>query len=231
MSCNMENNPIDAVNSGDDITAMLGSVRGRIVNELNMQERSMDELAGILSINKNAVKEHMGSLEMRGYVRSFFRGGKSGRPRKFYELTEKGMTLFPKKYITLATYLLSEFENEMGTDKMNHILGKIADRMLRDAGMKMSDEPGANREEKIKELDELVSSLNRLGYYARLEVTDDSVRIIRHNCIFYDLAKNNSRIICGTLENQLINKSIDEKFTIVEKFTEGAKKCVVEVKI
>jgi predicted ArsR family transcriptional regulator len=227
----MENDPITIVDASDDITAILGTVRGRIVNELSLQERSMDELAEILSINKNAVKEHMGSLEMRGYVRSFFRGGKSGRPRKFYELTEKGMSLFPKKYITLATYLLSEFEAEVGTAKMNVILGRIADRMIRDAGVKISEESGKNREEKIRELNEFVSALNRLGYHARLEVTDDTVRIIRHNCIFYDLAKNNSKIICGTLGNQIIDKSIDRKFTIVEKFTDGAKKCVVEIEI
>ncbi|EQD60257.1 transcription regulator, partial [mine drainage metagenome] len=106
-----------------------------------------------------------------------------------------------------------------------------ADRMIKDMGMKVSDEPSVNREQKIRELNEFVSALNRLGYYARLEVSEDTVRIVRHNCIFYDLAKNNTNIICGTLENQLINKSIDEKFTIVEKFTDGAKKCVVEVKI
>ncbi|MCL4444988.1 MAG: ArsR family transcriptional regulator [Candidatus Thermoplasmatota archaeon] len=227
----MENQLIESNDSSDDISAILGSVRGRIINELSINEKSMDELAEILTINKNAVKEHMDSLEMKGYVKSFFRGGKSGRPRKFFELTEKGMSLFPKKYITLATYLFSEFEKEVGTDRMNMILGRIADRMLKDMGMKVTDQPSANREQKIRELSEFVSALNRLGYYARLEVSDDTVRIVRHNCIFYDIAKNNTKIICGTLENQLINKSIEEKFTIVEKFTEGAKKCVVEVKL
>ncbi|OWP55990.1 MAG: transcriptional regulator [Thermoplasmatales archaeon B_DKE] len=227
----MEKQSLENPDTVDDISDILGTVRGRIINELSINEKSMDELAEILSINKNAVKEHMGSLEMKGYVRSFFRGGKSGRPRKFYELTEKGMSLFPKKYITLATYLFSEIEKEVGTERMNLILGRMADRMIKDMGMKVSDEPSVNREQKIRELNEFVSALNRLGYYARLEVSEDTVRIVRHNCIFYDLAKNNTNIICGTLENQLINKSIDEKFTIVEKFTDGAKKCVVEVKI
>ena len=39
----MENQLIESNESSDDISAILGSVRGRIINELSINEKSMDE--------------------------------------------------------------------------------------------------------------------------------------------------------------------------------------------
>ena len=73
--------------------------------------------------------------------------------------------------------------------------------------------------------------MNQLGYYARMEIDGDTVRIIRSNCIFFELAKNNTRIICGSLGKQMISKSVNTDFNIVEKFSSGDKRCVVELKL
>lgn len=216
----------------DDISSFLGVVKANILHELSYSEKNMGELSEILKINKTAVKEHMESLELKGYVKSFFRGEGAGRPSKYYELTEKGLELFPKKYIMLSSLLVKEMESEFGVDKVNELLAKVADKMVTNAGWKREDnEENLSREEKINRLRDFVSALNRLGYYARLEVSDDVVRIIRHNCIFYELAKTNNKIICGTLGTQIITQSIDKDFEIKEKFSEGAKKCVVEVNL
>ena len=216
----------------DDLNMLLGKVKGNIITELSYSERSMDDLSHLLKINKNAVKEHMESLELKGYVRSFFRGGGAGRPRKFYELTEKGMNLLPKKYVSFATMLVDEIESEFGRNKVNEILGKVADKIVSESGWtKAEGGVKLSREGKISKLNDFVNTLNKLGYYARLEVTDDVVRIIRHNCIFYELAKNNSKIICSSLGSEIIKNSINQKFDIKERFSDGNNKCVVEVNI
>lgn len=216
----------------DDLNMLLGRVKGNIITELSYSERSMDDLSHLLKINKNAVKEHMENLELKGYVKSFFRGGGAGRPRKFYELTEKGMSLLPKKYVSFATMLVNEIESEFGRNKVNEILGKVADKIVSESGWTKVQAGGKmSREDKISKLNEFVSTLNKLGYYARLEVTDDVVRIIRHNCIFYELAKNNSKIICSSLGSEIIKNSINQKFDIKERFSDGNNKCVVEVNI
>ena len=216
----------------DDLVVLLGKVKGNIITELSYSERSMDDLANLLKINKTAVKEHMENLELKGYVRSFFRGGGPGRPRKFYELTEKGMSLLPKRYVSFATMLVGEIESEFGRDKVNEILGKVADKIVTESGwVKAKSGKNLSREDKISKLQDFVSTLNKLGYYARLEITDDVVRIIRHNCIFYELAKNNSKIICSSLGSEIIKNSINQKFDIKERFSDGNNKCVVEVSI
>ncbi|MCL4337203.1 MAG: helix-turn-helix transcriptional regulator [Candidatus Thermoplasmatota archaeon] len=216
----------------DDLNMLLGKVKGNIITELSYSERSMDDLSHLLKINKNAVKEHMESLELKGYVKSFFRGGGAGRPRKFYELTEKGMNLLPKKYVSFASMLVEEIESEFGRNKVNEILGKVADKIVSESGWTKADGGvKLSREDKISKLNDFVSTLNKLGYYAKLEVTDDVVRIIRHNCIFYELAKNNSKIICSSLGSEIIKNSINQKFDIKERFSDGNNKCVVEVNI
>lgn len=216
----------------DDLNMLLGKVKGNIITELSYSERSMDDLSQLLKINKNAVKEHMENLELKGYVKSFFRGGGAGRPRKFYELTEKGMNLLPKKYVSFATMLVNQIESEFGRDKVNEILGKVADKIVSESGWdKAEDSLKLSREDKISRLNDFVDTLNKLGYYARLEVTDDVVRIIRHNCIFYELAKNNNKIICSSLGSEIIKSSINQKFDIKERFSDGNNKCVVEVNI
>ena len=108
----------------------------------------------------------------------------------------------------------------------------MADKIVTETGWVKSQE-GLNlsKEDKISKLKYFVSTLNELGYYARLEITDDVVRIIRHNCIFYELAKNNDKIICSSLGSNIIKNSIDQKFDIKERFSDGNNKCVVEVNI
>ncbi|EQD31389.1 transcriptional regulator, partial [mine drainage metagenome] len=154
----------------------------------------MGELSEFLSINKTAVKEHMDSLERMGYVRGFFQKEKSGRPSKHYEITDKGIELFPKKYAELSTILLDEIQKTLGQDQLNGILAKVADRMVHQAGFSEENDRGNSREEKVSRLRGFVQALNRMGYYARMEVEGDTVRIIRHNCIFYELARTNSTV-------------------------------------
>ncbi|MHB1439496.1 MAG: helix-turn-helix transcriptional regulator [Cuniculiplasma sp.] len=211
------------------VSPLLGKVKTSILSTLEDGERSVSFLAESLGINKTAVKEHMDSLERMGYVRSFFKKERAGRPSKYYEISQSGMELFPKKYSELMATFLEEFTKEYGEMKLNLLLGHVADRMMEKAGFKDEYEDSNRREGKIERLKGFVDALNRLGYYARMEVNRETVRIIRHNCIFYEIAKNNGKIICDVLGKDMIQASGENKFSLVEKFSDGGNKCVVEV--
>ncbi|MEM0159056.1 MAG: transcriptional regulator, partial [Thermoplasmataceae archaeon] len=171
------------------------------------------------------------SLERKGFVRSFFKSGGAGRPRKFYQQTEKGFELLPRRYVDFARVLVDEMQSELGKERTSILLANVADRFVTGAGWKKDNLKSLSKAEKLEKLKEFVSVLNKLGYYARLEVTDDVVRIVRHNCIFYELAKTNNKIICGTLGSDIIGRSLNDDFKIVEKFSEGNNRCVVEVNL
>lgn len=205
--------------------------KSTILNSLLYDDKTLDELSNILKINKNAVKEHINYLENKNLVSSYFLKAKTGRPKKYYKLTEKGMQIFPKQYINFSSLLLKEIENEYGTAKLNNILMKIADKMIHDVDTNDMSLKSLTRDEKIEKLKNYVNILNKLGYYAKMEIEDNHVRIIRHNCIFYELAKNNKELVCGSLEKSLINDSLGNNFTLLENFPDGNNKCVVEINL
>ena len=103
--------------------------------------------------------------------------------------------------------------------------------MIHQAGFSDQDSNLTTRDEKVEKLKNFVQALNRMGYYARMEIDGDTVRIIRHNCIFYELARTNSRIVCGVLGTNVISESGEKDFKITERFSDGGNKCVVEVGI
>ncbi len=212
----------------DDI---LGNVKSRILESLSISSRSMEELSSILSINKTAVKEHMETLQMKGYVTSYFQGSGTGRPKKYYEITEKGLSLFPKKYIEFSKLFIEEVEKTVGSSKLNEMLENVAFRIISETGWESPELSTLDRKGKIEKLKEYVSMLNVLGYNATMDIYDDHVEIARHNCIFYDLAKTNNKIICQSLGRDLVVQSLNTDFKIRESFTEGSNKCVIDVKI
>ena len=217
-------------NFSDDLVPLLGITKAGIIRELSYSELSVEELSHLFNMNKNAINEHLASLELKGYLNAYFKGNGPGRPKKYYKLSEKGFNLLPKRYMFLASLLVKELETEFGQDKVNIILGNVADKIVSESGWDQMPKD-LTREKKIDRLHDFVSALNRMGYYAKLEIDGDVVRIIRHNCIFYELAKNNKSLICGGLGNQIIKESIGKDFKIKEKFSEGSNKCVVEVNI
>lgn len=209
---------------------LLGVVKAQIISELSYSSMSMDDLSKFLEINKNAVQEHMHTLEIKGYVRPFFQRGPHGRPKKFFELTEKGMDLFPKKYVALANMLINEIKDDFGDDALNKVLAGVAERLVKTYGISpISGE--SDNEPKIRQLRSFVDALNRMGYSAKLEVDGDLIKIVRYNCIFYDIARNNSGAVCGSLGEQIVKGALGENFSIKEKFSTGSRKCVVELKI
>ena len=100
-----------------NVSPLLGGVKTRIINYLSDGEKSISSISELLQINKTAVKEHMETLERMGYVHSFFKKEKTGRPSKYYGMTLVGMELFPKKYSELMTAFLEETRLEVGEEK------------------------------------------------------------------------------------------------------------------
>jgi predicted ArsR family transcriptional regulator len=207
----------------------LGNSKSTILSSLLYDDKTLEQLSKIMNVNKNAVNEHINYLENHGLVSSYFVRAKAGRPKKYYKLTEKGMEIFPKQYINFSSMLLKEIEKEFGTAKLNSILMKIAEDMVKEVSTDNMSLASLNREEKLEKISEYVNILNKLGYYAKMEVDDSTVKIIRHNCIFYELAKNNKDMVCGSLEKSMLSESLNDSFKLVQNFPDGDNKCVVEI--
>src|SRR5438552_15865615 len=74
------------------------TTRGRIVLLVRRSARTVDELTELLGVTRNAVREHLATLERDGLVhRSGARRG-DGKPAQLYPLTPEAVELFPRGY-------------------------------------------------------------------------------------------------------------------------------------
>ena len=75
------------------------TTRGQIVLLVRRAPRTVDELAEALGLTRNAVRDHLATLERDGLVhRSGVRRGK-GKPAQLYALTPEAAELFPRAYV------------------------------------------------------------------------------------------------------------------------------------
>jgi predicted ArsR family transcriptional regulator len=68
----------------------VGETKERILELLLGGSKSAGEIADRVQIQRSAARVHLESLRSFGAVRSKFKIEKMGRPKKVYELTEKG---------------------------------------------------------------------------------------------------------------------------------------------
>jgi predicted ArsR family transcriptional regulator len=76
---------------------------------------SVDELSKGLEISRNAVRQHLASLEAVGLIAAgVTRPSGGGRPQQLYVLTELGQESFPRQYSWLAQLVLASVQREEG---------------------------------------------------------------------------------------------------------------------
>lgn len=150
----------------------------------NQAGMTVDELSQSLEITRNAVSQHLVSLEGMGLVCNTIQQSTGGRPSKLYSLTPEGTELFPRHYDLFANMLIQLLANDVGEPKLREY--------MKDLGSKIA----AKYQNQIKEKEtpenqilELVGIMNSLGYEARADTTEEGLNeIVAVNCVFHQLA-------------------------------------------
>lgn len=144
-----------------------------------------DELATLLTINRNTVRQHLLFLEGAGIVSRGSSAATGGRPKQLYLLTEKGHEYFPRHYSWFAELLISAMEEQLGpkgtSDKLSEMGQKIAQQLLTKYGHRIE-----TSKDKIKILIEV---MDEMGFRAWSRVDETGADIIEaENCVFRALA-------------------------------------------
>ena len=147
---------------------MLNTIGGRQKQLLKLLRgskpgMSVDELSKGLEITRNAVRQHLSSLEGAGLVKTgTTRPSGGGRPQQLYVLTDLGQESFPRQYSWLAQLVVASVQREEGAENMGKRLNDIG------AGIGQqirSQYPDLNtHEEKVEKLAEV---MDQLGYNAK----------------------------------------------------------------
>lgn len=181
---------------------------------------SVDELSKGLEITRNAVRQHLASLEGAGLITAgSTRPSGGGRPQQLYVLTELGKESFPRQYSWLAQLVVASVQQEEGSENMG--------KRLNDIGVGVAQQIRSQypelktHEEKVEKLAEV---MDQLGYNAKKTIMPDGETVIEaDNCVFHRMAVKD-REICH-LDKGLMETFTDSKVDHDECMAHGGDLC------
>ncbi|MFZ6876464.1 helix-turn-helix transcriptional regulator [Undibacterium sp. Di27W] len=155
----------------------------------NKAGMTADELSMQLAITRNAVRQHLASLENDGLLKKSITRASGGRPEQLYILTDKGNECFTRHYAWFAQLLVESLQQESGAAGVEDrfiAMGTRIGTQLRTQYPELT-----NRSDKVKKLSEI---MDQLGYNANVSNVDKPEKIEASNCVFHTLAFSNPHI-------------------------------------
>ena len=188
----------------------MGETKERILELLLGGSKSAGKVAETLQIQKSAARVHLESLQSLGAVRSKFKIEKMGRPKKVYELTEKGREFFPRKYDLFLNLVLDKIAGKKGEAEAREIIESIAEDIA--SGIRAKIDKNNHHPHDLEHSLKIINDAsNQMGFASSLgrEEKDNSFYIQSKNCILHKVASNNQDIICHGLHDKIISKSLE----------------------
>jgi DeoR family transcriptional regulator, suf operon transcriptional repressor len=143
---------------------------------------TIDELGEKLAISRNAVRQHVSSLENGGLVAVGEMRRGVGRPSQIYTLTPLGSEQFPRQYSLLSELVLASVKELHGPAGTAALMKEIADRLARQYSPRIQGETVPER------ADTVAAILNEIGFLAETEQSAQGTAITALNCVYHHLA-------------------------------------------
>lgn len=192
----------------EDEMVSVGDTKETILELLLGGSKSAGEVAETLQIQKSAVRVHLESLQSSGAVRSRFKIEKMGRPKKVYELTEKGREFFPRKYDLFLNLVLDKIADKKGEGEAREIIESIAEDIA--SGIRAKIDKSKHPNDLEHSLKIINDASDQMGFASSLgrDEKDNSFYIQSKNCILHKVASSNQDMICHGLHDKIISKSL-----------------------
>lgn len=135
---------------------------------------ALGELVGTTSV---AVRQHMEKLAQQGLVISEDRRESVGRPKKYWQLTDKGNQRFPDRHADLTIEMINSVIETFGEAGLDKLIAKREMRSLEiyNANMDQKSELGV----KVKTLAKIREAE---GYMAEVEAVDGGYLLHENHC-------------------------------------------------
>ncbi len=182
----------------------------------NPQGLTLDQLAKLLSISRNAVTQHISALEKLNCIQSRILPSGGGRPSRAYLITDSGKDFFPKQYGLFSTMLMKTMSSHLGAENLSGLLSKI--------GVDLAQNFKQRVKKSNDQIDEVRKIMDELGYETQQPTgSDNANEIIAVNCIFHDLASENNDVC--ELDNALLEELLDADIEQKECMVKGGEQC------
>jgi DeoR family suf operon transcriptional repressor len=185
-------------------------------------EARAEELAADVGVTVSAMRQHLVGLAGAGLVAHRQVRSGPGRPKHFYALTASAEVRFPKTYDELTNELLDYVEDE-DPALLERVFERRRDRRIANATTRLA--PHTDLRAKVEELARI---LDEDGYLAEVVETDDSLRIVEHNCAILGVAARYGQACVSEIE--FIRTVLPEAdVQRVAHMMAGARQCAYEI--
>jgi predicted ArsR family transcriptional regulator len=163
----------------------IGGTQQVLMRELlrNKDGLTVEALAIILDVSRNAVRQHLTSLERDGLVAKGRTQASGGRPEQLYVLTHAGEERFPRQYSWFSEMLLQMLQAEFGSAGLEEKLVEMGRSVAKSLMMRLPDEENAS-----KRVAAIAEIMQEIGYDAVTKTENGEQEIEAHNCVFHELA-------------------------------------------
>ena len=192
-----------------DDKSNLGDTKAKILDLLLGGSKGAGSIAETLQIQKSAARVHLESLKSSGAVKSKFQMEKMGRPKKVYELTEKGRELFPRQYDLFLNLVLDKIAGKKGEAEARRIVESIAEDIASGIRSKISAGNANSLEKKLQIINDASNEMGFASSISRDEDDKSAYCIQSRNCVLHKVASHKQDTICHGLHDKIIAKSLD----------------------
>jgi len=199
----------------------LGHTQQSLLHSLlnNRGGLTVEALTHELKISRNAVNQHLTSLDSNGFIDNSMLTSTGGRPSKTYALSSKGLELFPRHYSLFSNLLIQWIKLKLSDSDLKKCMTELGTQIAQDFKPRVDKHTN-----EIEKLNEVASIMQELGYESHIEENSDSDKdIVAYNCVFHQLASECDEVC--TLDISLISNLLDAKVTHKECMVKGGRCC------
>lgn len=184
---------------------------------------TIKELEDLLGVTTTAVRQHLTTLLVEGYIERRVVHAGVGRPHHAYFTTFKVQELFACQCDDLALTLLQEVFYLEGQERALQLLDRVGTRLARKYAS------GVRSSLLRERVQELAGSLNGNGVLAEARPQDDDTILLRtYNCPFHELAHEH-REICE-MDTNMMRKVLGSDVSLSACMLDGHAGCTFVVK-
>jgi predicted ArsR family transcriptional regulator len=174
---------------------------------------SIEDLSTELHITSMGIRQHLLSLERKGYIDYVTKRQGIGRPAFLYRLTEKAQTLFPMAYDQFLIEMFKDIETNEGKQKIEELFRCHKNRFLKD--LKDSSPVKKPLREKLSAVSHI---LDTKGYLTELGDTNSHYTLKIFNCPIYRLSYDFKDVCRYHLQmfRELLGKEVTRQSCIID---------------
>lgn len=150
--------------------------RSKILNLLNRQPSSVNELARQLGISRNSTHVHVSHLESAGLIRGKLRKEKTaGKPAKIYSVTAGAEDTYSRAHRPVLDALLSTITTELPSKEKINLLKKTGRAIAESARLVPTGKTDTD-------LKKAVAVVNELGAMAEISASQNQLCVTSYSC-------------------------------------------------